>query len=137
MKKIIWDQSIRVGNWVCARLDSLFDEKTGVAIGQEFDGELIGGVAYDNYRGGSICMHVASSRSDWLNKAFLYAAFAYPFLQLNVNKVIGTVDRCNEQACMFDERLGFTLEAIIAGAGRNGDLLIYSMTRAQCRYLTR
>lgn len=135
MKRVIWDAPVDVGRWVCARLGTVFDEKTGTALGQTRAGVLVGGVAYDNYRHGSICMHVASLDSGWCSRGFLEAAFWYPFVQLGVRKVIAPINSNNVKARRFVERLGFTLEATIADAERDGDLLIYTMTRPQCRFL--
>ena len=135
MKRVIWDRPAEVGAWVCERLNSVFDPLTGTAIGQERDGQIVGGVVYDNFRGASICMHVAGSDGHWMSREFLRAVFGYPFDQLGVKKVLGTVDSPNVAAQQFDEHLGFVLEATLRDAGRGGDLLIYSMTRAQCRHL--
>jgi RimJ/RimL family protein N-acetyltransferase len=89
---------------------------------------------FDHYNGRSIAMHVAGE-GNWLNRSFLRACFGYVFRQLRVNKVIGLVDSGNESARRFDEHLGFRLEATITGAGMTGDLLIYTMTAAECRWL--
>lgn len=135
MKRVVWDESIRVGDWVCNKLQCAFDSKTCTAIGLERDGELIGGVVFDHYNVQSIAMHVASSEENWLTRDFLRAVFGYPFGQLGVKKIIGLVDSNNHQARKFDENIGFQLEAVIKDAGRTGDLLIYSMTLQQCRFL--
>lgn len=135
MKRVVWDRPDEVGRWVCDRLGSVFDSATGTAIGQERDGVLVGGVVYDNFRGGSVCMHVAGADKHWISRDFMRAAFGYPFGQLRVAKVLGTVDSTNHAAIDFDLALGFVLEATIEHAGRDGDLLIFSMTRQQCRFL--
>jgi len=106
-----------------------------IGIGLERDGRLIAGVKYDAWNGASICGHVAASSAHWLDCGFLFAAFDYPFNQLHVRKIIGLVDAANARARAFDEHLGFQLEATIHGAAPGGDLLIYTMTREQCRFL--
>ncbi len=133
-KRIVFDANI-VGRWVCARTGGTFDG-LGTGIGIEEDGELIAGVLYDNYNGRSIQMHVASDGSKhWMTREFLRICFDYPFHQLKVNVIIGLVDSENLAARKFDEALGFKLEHSIPNAGRKGDLLLYSMTPAQCRFL--
>ncbi len=132
-KRIVFDVE-RIGPWVCERTGGEY-QATDAAIGLERDGKLIAGVLYDSYMVNSICMHVAAEGANWLNREFLQIVFDYPFNQAKVNKILGLVDSTNTQACRFDEHIGFVLEATIKDAGRHGDLLIYSMTRQQCRYL--
>lgn len=132
MKEIVQDD-LRVGTWVCERTDGEYTG--GVGIGLEENGELIAGVLFDNYNGRSISMHVAATGKRWMNKAYLFACFHYPFMHLKVNKIIGLVDSTNLEAQRFDEHLGFSKEALIRDAGKIGDLIIYSMTRPECRFL--
>lgn len=145
-KSIVYDTQ-RVGEWVCARTGGLLDLQGSVAIGLASQaipdpnstltlaGPLIAGVLFDNYNGSSICMHVAAEGSGWLTREYLKVCFDYPFNRAGVKKILGLVDSTNTQARRFDEHLGFQLEATIKDAGKSGDLLIYSMTRQQCRYL--
>ena len=95
---------------------------------------MVAGVVFDLYNGRSIAMHVAGEGS-WLSRPYLRACFGYVFNQLGCIKAIGLVDSTNARARRFDEHLGFRLEATIADAGKYGDLLIYSMTRQECRFL--
>lgn len=104
-------------------------------VGWEKNGEIVAAVAYDNYTGASICMHVVGEGKRWLTREFLIFCFAYPFEQLKVRKVLGLVPSNNADAIKFDEHLGFRKEAVIRDAVPGGDLIVYSMTRKQCRYL--
>lgn len=134
MKRVIVDNA-RVGEWVCARTGGTPDPNT-VGIGLEQDGSLVAGVLFDNYMGGSVCMHVASDGSkQWMTREFLFKAFHYPFRQLGVSVIIGLVDSTNSAALTFDRALGFELEHVIPGAGKSGDLVILTMRPAQCRFL--
>lgn len=133
--RVVLDRSKVVGPWVCERLKARFDPDSDAAIGLERDGVLIAGAVFDNYRGASICVHVASEGSHWLTRDFLRAVFSYAFDTAAVHKVIGPVDSYNTQARRFDEHLGFVLEATLSGASTNGDLCLYTMTRQQCRFL--
>lgn len=104
-------------------------------IGVEQDGQLIGGVKFDNWNGASICMHVASTTKRWITKDMLFSAFDYPFNHCKAKKIVGLVAASNTAARSFDEHIGFVLEATIKDAHPDGDLLIYSMTADQCKYL--
>jgi RimJ/RimL family protein N-acetyltransferase len=80
-------------------------------------------------------MHVASFNKRWLSKSLLFVVFGYPFLQLGCLKVIGRVAAHNNQALEFDLKLGFKEEARIRDVYPEGDLLILTMRRDQCRWL--
>lgn len=126
----------RLGPWVAERTGGTYFKGSGQAIGLHRNGELVAAVLYDAFNGRSVQMHVASDGSkSWMNKAFLLMAFDLPFNQWRVNKIIGLVDSTNIEARRFDENIGFHLEHVVTDAGPKGDLLIYSMTRKQCRFL--
>lgn len=136
MKETIYGQDERITNWVSARVDE-DDFGKAVGIGLEEDGILIAGVVYNLYNGPSICMHVAAEPGKrWLNKDFLYRAFAYPFLQLNCSRVTGLVRVDNIEARRFDEHLGFIQEGVIRRGASNGlDMILYGMLKEECRWL--
>lgn len=135
MRRIVWDQPQLVGQWVCARIGGSFDPTSATAIGLEKDGQLIAGVVFDHYNGRSVSMHVAGEGGHWMTRDYAKACFGYVFNQLKVGKVIGLVDSTNTAARRYDEHLGFRLEATITGAGKTGDLLIFTMTPEQCRWI--
>lgn len=104
-------------------------------IGLERNGELVGGVLYEGFNGPNIWMHCAGV-GNWINRDLLRAAFAYPFVQLGVNNVWGTVDASNHKARRLDEHLGFKPHAVLTGAAKDGgDVIIYRMTKEECRFL--
>lgn len=123
-----------VVEWVFERTGGCF-EPYAEGIGMAKAGVLIAGVAYDRYNGASVCMHVAAEGKHWLSRSFLTACFDYPFNTLGVKKILGLVDSSNLKARRFDEHLGFQQEAVLKDAAPSGDLIVYSMTREQCRYL--
>jgi len=106
-------------------------------IGLKREGELIAGVLYEGFNGQSVWMHVAAMPGKrWMTRDYLRACFQYPFLQLGVESVFGWVTADNEEAQRFDEHLGFTVDAVLKGAGPHGvDVLLYRMRRDQCRFL--
>ena len=134
--KIITDRQEELGKWLCDRTGATHIPGQGWYIGNELNDRLVGVVGFDNYTGGSIAMHVAGEGKRWLTRNFLWFVFYYPFEQLKVNKIIGLVDSKNETARDFDLKLGFVQEACIKGAGRDGDLLILTMDKEQCKFLT-
>lgn len=104
-------------------------------IGLERDGELVGGVMYERFNGQGVWMHCAGI-GRWITKDLLRASFAYPFVQLGVSFIWGWVDASNEKARRLNEHLGFTPHAVLDRAAKDGgDVILYRMTREECRFL--
>lgn len=100
------------------------------------EGNLMGGVIYDDYTGRCIFMHQASFDARWLTGNMMWIVFDYPFNQVKVDKVGGTINANNKELLDFNLRLGFKEEARIRNAySDGGDLLILTMERADCRWL--
>ena len=137
MKTTIYGQEDRIVPWVGQRIDEDHFGKDCIALGLEEDGELIAGVVFNWYTGPSISMHVAAEPGRrWLNRDFLFRCFAYPFLQLNCNRVTGLVRVDNLDAQRFDEHLGFVREGVIRqGAEDKTDFILYGMLKDECRWL--
>ena len=107
------------------------------AIGLVENNEILASVIYANYTRETICMHVAAVEGRrWLTRGYLFACFDYPFNQLGVRTVVGLVPKKNKQARTFDENLGFRMTGCIPDGMPKDDLLVYTMTRKQCRWLT-
>ena len=133
LKTIITNQHDRIGRWVCERTGGTFSGVDAVCIGLECEGNIIAGVIFDHYNGVSIAAHIAFEGK--LTKEFIRFGFSYPFNQLKVKKIIGLVEESNIKARKLDEHFGYILETRIKDACNGGDLLIYTMTKEQCRFL--
>ena len=107
------------------------------AIGLRRGSRLVAGVLYEGHNGRNVWMHVAAEPgAHWLNRDYLRACFAYPFVVCGVDRVSGYVDASNARSRRFCERLGFREEARLAGAAPDGgDVVIYAMWRLECRWL--
>jgi hypothetical protein len=99
------------------------------------EGNVLGGVIYDGFTGGCIFMHQAGFDARWLTGNMVWLVFDYPFNQLHVNKVAGTINSKNEELLDFNRRLGFKEEARIKDAYPDGDMIVLTMDRAACRWL--
>lgn len=136
MKTIIAQPKERIAEFV-SRLTAgqHFPFENYSALGLVEDGELIAGVIYNHYSGTNICMHVAAVPGRrWLNKAFLFAAFDYPFNQLGVRRVTGLVPAKNAEARRFDTKLGFKYEGRMRHALADDDMLILGLLKEDCRW---
>ena len=99
------------------------------------DGRLLGGVIFQGYTGASIEVHMAGFDPHWITRDLIWATFAYAFIQLGCLKVIGRVAETNQRALELDLKLGFIEEARIRDAYPDGDLIILTMRRDECRWL--
>jgi len=104
-------------------------------ISRSKDGRLLGGVIYTNYTGASITMHTAGFDPAWVNRDMLWVCFHYPFVQLKCNKLFGQVPAWNVKALEFDLHLGFKEECIIRDVYPEGDMILLSMRKEDCRWL--
>jgi RimJ/RimL family protein N-acetyltransferase len=97
---------------------------------------VIAAAGYDQYNGQNIFGHIASDGTRrWLTRHFLYETFKYPFVTLGVQRMSVWVEASNHDSRRFVTNLGFTAEAVLEKAGRDGvDVIIYRMFRAECRY---
>ncbi len=86
---------------------------------------------------GRVCqMHVAMTKGyAFTPRELLRAAFDFAFTALKVKKLVGIVDSANEKAMRYDKHLGFVEEHRMPGMHMEGDLVVFGMTRDQCKYL--
>jgi len=108
------------------------------ALGLIRGGRLVAGVIYNCFGGMNANMHIgAEEGSRWMTRAFLHAAFDYPFNQLNLRRLTACIHSKNKKAIAFDEHLGFEYEGMQRHYYEDGDMLIYGMLREKCRFLER
>lgn len=99
------------------------------------DGKPIAGVVYDNYNTVSIAAHIWIAHGAVPSRQWYAAIFDYPFNRLQVSKIIGQVVEGNPEAVRLDSHFGFVEEGRIKDHSPDGDLILYTMTKAQCRVL--
>jgi hypothetical protein len=98
-------------------------------------GKLLGGVIFDGCTGPCIFVHQAAFDKHWLSRDMLWVAFHYPFIQLGCKKLCGTIPSSRPELLDLNVKFGFSVEAIIKDAYPDGDMLVMSMTRDECRWL--
>ncbi len=91
-------------------------------------------VIYDNYNGASIMAHIVVEGR--LTRAFLWAIFDYPYRVCSVEKIICPVEATNLRSRKLAENMDFAIEARLTDCHPNGDLLLYTLRKADCRFLT-
>lgn len=98
---------------------------------------LVAGVAYAEWNGVNVVCHIASDGTKrWLTREFLWTIFDYPFNQLGCKRITVCVGSGNAASRKFVVHLGFSEEATLFGAHPTGDILIYRMTRKECRWIS-
>jgi hypothetical protein len=133
---VVTGQDEVFGPWICARLPDCPNwlPGMGATIGQiNSVGEPVAATLFENCNGASIILHCVIERP--ITRQFAWFNSYYPFVQLGLNKIISPVEEDNWRSRRFIEHYGFTLETRIVGASRSGDLLLYTMTPQQCRWL--
>jgi len=125
------------GPWIMEKLEGHFMLGKGHTIGLWDDvlDRPVAAVYYEGCNGASIMLHCAGEGKTWLNREFLWYVFHYPFVELEVNKILSPVESDNSDSRRFIENIGFSLEATLQDASPKGDLLIYSLARSDCKWL--
>lgn len=136
MKRVVTNHDSFFGPWIMNRVGGEWLPGRGSTIGLWEDGVgPVAGLLYESCNGASVLGHLTGIGRKWMNREFLWFCFYYPFEQLKVNKILGLVESTNLEAQRLNTHLGFRLEATLKDAAPKGDLLIYSMTRDQCKWL--
>ena len=123
-----------VVNWVAKQTNEYGNFGCAVGLGWMRDGEMVAGVAFNDYNGPNICAHIAITNGR-IERPFLKVIFDYPFNQAKVSRITCMVGEGNVKSRNLCERFGFTEEARLSGAHSTCDLLIYRMRRDECRWL--
>lgn len=134
--RLIYDQRERLLAWAEDKIGLGKFRDDAHAIGLEREGELVAVSVYDNFSLADCYVHLASDGSKrWMNRAFLVAGFAYPFLQLNLRRITGIVPASNHAALALNEHLGYAREGYCRHALPNDDVVILGMLREDCKWI--
>ena len=134
MRRVTTEDQPQLRAWISGVTGTKFDEST-MCIGQKQDGNIVAVVAFTNIQEKSCCMHDAAIVENWISKDLLWASFDYPFNKLGVKVILAAVSSNNEEALRMNRHLGFVDKAYIEDAHDDGDLVILTMRREDCRWL--
>jgi hypothetical protein len=123
------------GEWVMSRASGVFVPGIDVVFMAHRGQTRLGGFVFSGYLHASIQVHMAGDDPHWCSRDLMWTIFDYAFNQLAVRKVIAAVASTNEIAMAQDLRAGFQIEGRIKHAVPDGDLIILTMERHQCRWL--
>lgn len=137
MKFIIDNRDDVFGPWIAEKTGGLWVPGRGSTIGLLDDKRgPVAGCLYSDYNGNSVVLHCAGEGRTWLNREFLWFVFFYAFEQLKVTKIISPVESTNLDSIRFIKHIGFTLEATLQDACPKGNMLLFTMNRADCKWLS-
>ena len=137
MKHILVEHEDVLGPWMMQKLGATWFPGKGSIIGLWDDREgPIAASLFEAHNGASVMLHQVGIGRKWLNREYLWFVFHYPFIQLGVRKIISPVESENRDSVRFIRHIGFDLEATLKDAAPKGDLLIFTMTKDQCRWLS-
>jgi RimJ/RimL family protein N-acetyltransferase len=129
--ELITDHS--AGHWTAECIDGKYFEAMSQSIGLKKNGEFVAGVIYENWNRRSITCHIAISGR--LTPRYLAVIFDYPFNVCDVKKIIVPVDATNSKSVILVEKMGFTEEARIKDGMADGDMILYTLAKEDCKYL--
>lgn len=123
------------GQHIAAAAGVIYNPAADHCVARVRNGRLIGGCIYKEFTGASIRIHAAGFVRKWIDKSLVSISFDYPFMRLGCDKLITTSHSRNPSGLEIIRRLGFIEEARISLAYMDGDMIIFTMTRPQCRWL--
>ncbi len=137
MGRIIYDETERLMAWAGPANDAGALPADTYAIGLEIDGQLRAVVYFCDFTTTNCSIHVVTNgRGHWLSRSFLAAIFAYPFVQLKLNRVTGYVASRNMKALILDMKLGFQVEGRMIEAAEGDDLIVLGLLRRNCNWIS-
>jgi RimJ/RimL family protein N-acetyltransferase len=97
--------------------------------------DVAAAVGFNTFIGKTCCMHVVVQEPQHVTRKMIRDAFDYAFNVAKVEVIFGPVDSTNAAAIEFDKRIGFREIGRFPGAGLEGDLVLFAMTRDECRWI--
>jgi RimJ/RimL family protein N-acetyltransferase len=122
-----------IAKWVMAGIDGGRYVEGMQGIGDIKDDELIAGVAFESQNRNTLWGHQHITKTP--SKSFWIAVANYIYNQCGCIRFSAIVDANNEKAIRLNKHIGFVVEATLKDAGDNGDLLIMTLWRDNCRFL--
>lgn len=122
-----------VAEWVGGVLRSQLHLSSCEGIGWARNGNIVMGVAFTNYNGASMHMHIAKMHGEVMPPTFVAAIMDYPFVQLGLKALFTLIDEGNGAARGFAEHLGATVQCVLQDASPNGNLVLYGLHKSNAR----
>lgn len=123
--------------WVNQQVPILQVEDTsGIVAEDTTTGERVGACVFDNWTPNSVQCHFALTSPMVLRHGFLEVCFDYVFNFGGKRYMYGLVPGDNAKALKLNRRLGFTEEARLPEAFKDGvDYVLMQLRREDCKFL--
>lgn len=106
-------------------------------IGCDKDGEIIACAGYDRWHGTSIQHHIYVKHGAVVPRKFWWFIAYYPFEQLGVDMLIGMTPSDKPEALRLAAKFGYVEQYRIQGAIKDGDLVVQTLHKNDCKWLKR
>lgn len=135
MMRLIYNDEATLLPWAAAKVGNPqltgFDPRA-VAIGIAREEEIAAVAVYYHFEGNDCRISLASDGSRrWMTREFVTHVFAYPFIQLHLDRITAEIPRDRIEAARLCGRFGF----IIEGTKRGTNTMIFGLLRTECRWL--
>ena len=131
---IVTDRQEELGRWLMSRIGGTYLAGRGVYIGLERNGLICAVAGFEDYNTASMMGHLAVDGGR-MDLTWIKYCFRYVFDIAKVIKLIGMVSSDNTRAYNMNKKFGYIEEAVIKDACKNGDMILMTMTREQCKYI--
>jgi hypothetical protein len=132
--KIIDNDYQRCASWMAAHAGWPCSDMI-VIIGLEKDGKIIAASGYNCFNGKSCQQHMVITKGEYMPRSFAWFIYYYPFVQAGIELLIGILPEDNKDIIKLAKHAGFEEKYRIDGGHPDGDLLLCTMTKANCRPL--
>jgi len=121
-----------VVDWVNERLQTPYVEHSqGIGWGEP--DRILMGAVFNCFTKQNINMHIAKLPEAPFSRTFVWAIMDYPFNQLKVKRITGTIAKRNLQSQRFARHLGAKLEGTMIDALPDDDLCIFGLLRSDAQ----
>ena len=132
---IDFSQDPKYAKWLGDQLGYSYEGELTTIANLDKNGEILCVVLYSNWLVSGCEMVIASSSPRWATKGFMYAAFAYPFIQAGKDRVTFIVADNNLKSLKMCHRLGAKVEGKARRWFGKNDGVIFGLLREECKYI--
>lgn len=97
------------------------------------NGVMVAGMVYNMFNDRTVAIHIYIESVP--SKEWWWAVFDYPFNQLGLYKTICQIRSTNKKSMHLAESMGAILEGKIEGFFPDADLMIYTISKEDCKVL--
>lgn len=98
-------------------------------------GNILCVVLYSHWLESGCEMVISSSSPRWATKEFMFAAFAYPFIQMKKRRVTFIVEDNNLKSLKLCHKLGATVEGKVRQWFGKNDGVVFGLLKDECKYI--